>query len=41
MDAFGVSKADTVYIGDMDSDQQAAEAAGVQFMWAKDFFGRE
>ncbi|MBA3872579.1 MAG: HAD-IIIA family hydrolase [Anaerolineae bacterium] len=41
MDAFGVSKADTVYIGDMDSDQQAAEAAGVAFEWAKDFFGRE
>jgi D-glycero-D-manno-heptose 1,7-bisphosphate phosphatase len=41
MDAFGVSKEDTMYIGDLDSDQQAAEAAGVKFAWAKDFFGRE
>jgi D-glycero-D-manno-heptose 1,7-bisphosphate phosphatase len=29
---------DTIYIGDMDTDKQAAEAAGVQFVWAKDFF---
>lgn len=41
MDAIGVLPAETVYIGDMDSDQQAAEAAGVKFEWAKDFFGRE
>ena len=40
MDAIGVLPADTVYIGDMDTDQQAAEAAGVKFEWAKDFFGR-
>lgn len=41
MDAFGVSKAETVYIGDLDTDQQAAEAAGVKFIWASEFFGWE
>lgn len=41
MDAFGVLPAETVYIGDLDTDQQAAEAAGVKFVWAKDFFGWE
>ena len=40
MDAFGVLPTETVYIGDMDTDQQAAEAAGVKFIWAKDFFGQ-
>ena len=29
----------TLYVGDMESDRLAAEAAGVDFMWAKDFFG--
>lgn len=28
-----------MYVGDMESDRQAAEAAGVRFTWAKDFFG--
>jgi D-glycero-D-manno-heptose 1,7-bisphosphate phosphatase len=41
MDAFGVSKAETMYIGDLETDQQAAKAAGVKFMWANEFFGRE
>ncbi|MBI1282505.1 MAG: HAD-IIIA family hydrolase [Anaerolineaceae bacterium] len=39
MDAFGVLPSETVYIGDLGTDQQAAEAAGVKFIWAKDFFG--
>ncbi|NGX44877.1 MAG: D-glycero-beta-D-manno-heptose-1,7-bisphosphate 7-phosphatase [Chlamydiae bacterium] len=30
-----------VYIGDMDTDELAATAAGVAFEWADDFFGRE
>ena len=30
-----------VYIGDRPEDQQAAEAAGIRFEWASDFFGRE
>jgi D-glycero-D-manno-heptose 1,7-bisphosphate phosphatase len=41
MDAFGVAAADTVYVGDMDTDQEAAEAVGVKFMWASEFFGWE
>ena len=31
----------TIMIGDMESDQQAAQAANCQFIWAKDFFGWE
>jgi len=30
--------ANTIYVGDMESDRQAAEAAGVQFVWASEFF---
>jgi D-glycero-D-manno-heptose 1,7-bisphosphate phosphatase len=29
---------DTIFIGDMDTDRQAAEAAGVRFVWADEFF---
>lgn len=29
----------TLFVGDMESDRLAAKAAGVDFMWAKDFFG--
>lgn len=29
-----------LYVGDMGTDKQAAEAAGFHFMWAWDFFGR-
>ncbi len=38
MNHFAASASDTVYIGDRDSDQKAAEAAGVKFEWARDFF---
>lgn len=34
-----VSRRDTYYVGDMDADRDAAEAAGIDFTWAKDFFG--
>lgn len=30
--------ADIVFVGDMETDQQAAEAAGVRFEWAAEFF---
>jgi len=30
----------TTFIGDRPEDQQAAEAAGVKFVWAWEFFGR-
>lgn len=29
----------TLYVGDMESDREAAENAGCTFMWARDFFG--
>jgi D-glycero-D-manno-heptose 1,7-bisphosphate phosphatase len=38
MAELGVSAAETVMVGDQESDQQAAEAAGVQFAWAEAFF---
>ena len=31
---------DVVFVGDMETDQQAAEAAGVEFVWAEKFFDR-
>lgn len=34
-----VGPRETLYVGDMESDRQAAENAGCCFMWAKDFFG--
>lgn len=40
MDALGFAPQDTVYIGDLDSDREAAEAAKVKFEWANEFFGR-
>jgi D-glycero-D-manno-heptose 1,7-bisphosphate phosphatase len=41
MQAAGASAANTIMIGDADSDRQAAEAAGVRFIWAADFFKQE
>lgn len=38
MRAAGASPADTTMIGDSDSDKQAAEAAGCNFIWASEFF---
>lgn len=32
---------DTLMVGDRDEDEQAADAAGCDFMWAWKFFGRE
>jgi len=34
-------KRDAMMIGDMESDRLAAEAAGIPFQWAADFFGWE
>lgn len=33
-----VTPAQTMMVGDQESDRQAAEAAGVRFVWAKEFF---
>jgi D-glycero-D-manno-heptose 1,7-bisphosphate phosphatase len=39
MRRFGVSAGETLYVGDMDRDEEAARRAGARFMWARDFFG--
>lgn len=36
--ALGFEANETVFIGDWDTDRQAAEAAGVRFEWASNFF---
>lgn len=41
MDALGFSAADTLYVGDMESDREAAQDAGVKFVDANTFFGRQ
>jgi D-glycero-D-manno-heptose 1,7-bisphosphate phosphatase len=38
---FEAQAADCLFVGDQDSDCQAAQAAGVPFVWAWDFFGWE
>lgn len=38
MQELGYRPKDTIFVGDMESDQQAANNAGVKFEWAKDFF---
>lgn len=35
----GHKPAETLYVGDMDSDREAAQRAGVDFLWAWEFFG--
>ena len=39
MEIWQTSPEQTLYIGDMESDQEAADRAGCHFMWAKTFFG--
>lgn len=36
--AAGVPPYETLFVGDQETDRQAAEAAGVEFIWAKGFF---
>ena len=36
---FGVSKDETLFVGDMERDCEAARRAGIRFEWAWDFFG--
>ena len=38
MREFNVSRSNTIYVGDRDEDRQAAQAAGVHFVWAQEFF---
>jgi D-glycero-D-manno-heptose 1,7-bisphosphate phosphatase len=37
---WGCSPKDTLYVGDMESDRQAAINAGCDFQWASEFFGK-
>lgn len=39
MRRFRVNAEETLFVGDMDRDEEAAARAGTRFMWAKDFFG--
>jgi D-glycero-D-manno-heptose 1,7-bisphosphate phosphatase len=41
MEEAGVSAEETVFVGDNESDRQAAEAAEVGFFWADEFFEME
>ena len=41
MEETGASSNEVIFIGDQESDREAANAAAVEFMWAKDFFGWE
>jgi histidinol phosphatase-like enzyme len=39
LDRFQIRPQDSLFVGDQDTDRLAAEAAGVPFQWAEDFFG--
>ncbi len=39
MEHFGTAPEDTLYVGDLEIDREAARRAGVPFRWAADFFG--
>lgn len=40
MDFWGAVPEKTLFVGDMESDQQAARGAGCHFRWAADFFAK-
>jgi len=39
MHRFGARRDETLFVGDMDRDEEAAKHARVSFMWAREFFG--
>ncbi|HEX8476017.1 MAG TPA: HAD-IIIA family hydrolase [Pyrinomonadaceae bacterium] len=41
MRRFRAGEHETLFVGDMDRDAEAAHRAGVRFMWAHEFFGFE
>ena len=41
MDNWGVDRKDTLFVGDMESDEQAARHAGCDFQYASEFFADE
>jgi len=38
MCAEGISPSNTIMVGDSDTDRQAAQSAGCNFVWAAEFF---
>jgi D-glycero-D-manno-heptose 1,7-bisphosphate phosphatase len=40
MRRFGAEPDETLFVGDMDNDEEAARLAGIRFTWAHEFFGR-
>ena len=40
MEETGTAPEDTIFVGDRDSDQEAAENAGVRFYWAEEYFNQ-
>ncbi len=41
MDLYGVEPSEVLFVGDREADRAAAENAGCDFQWAKDFFDRD
>lgn len=41
MRRFGARPEETLFVGDMDRDEEAARRAGTRFVWSHDFFGRD
>ena len=41
MRRFRTTKGETLFVGDMERDKEAARRAGVRFLWAHEFFGWE
>ena len=41
MHRFRATKGETLFVGDMERDEEAARGAGVRFLWAHEFFGWE
>ncbi len=39
MHRFGATRRETLFVGDMDKDKEAARRAGISFLWAHQFFG--
>ena len=39
MHRFRARRNETLFVGDMDRDEEAARRAGIHFMWAHEFFG--
>jgi histidinol-phosphate phosphatase family protein len=39
MHRYQVKRRETLFVGDMDRDREAAQRAGIHFLWAHEFFG--